>query len=316
MPRHPAIPEQLTTGPFTLADARGAGLTRWQLRGSSWRRISGGVYVWAGLRESSLLAIAGLRRRLPPGAAFSGRTAAWLHGFDGSPGVPPEVTVPYGCGVSARACMSLRHGTLTDTDVVQLRGFPATSPLRTAFDLSRRLPLVDAVAAVDAALHNRTVELAEFRSYVVEHSRCAGVAQARRVAELADASAESPMETRLRMLLVLAGLPPPQAQVPLYDDRGRFLGRPDLYYPEQRVGLEYDGSTHRDSLVEDNRRQNRLLGAGFRLLRFTAADVYNTPDAVVAQVDAALKRTVSGKGANPPAVRGTLSGKGALSCRS
>lgn len=314
VPRRPVIPEELTTGPFTVADARRLGLTRWQLRGSSWRRISGGLYVWVGLQQTSLMAIAGHRRRLPPGAVFSGRTAAWLHGFDSSPGEPPEVTVPYGCGVSARAGISIRHGTLTDTDVVEQRGLPATSPVRTVFDLARRLPLVDAVAAVDTALHHRIVELGEFRSYVVAHSRCVGVAQARRVTDLADASAESPMETRLRMLLVLAGLPPPQAQVPLYDDRGRFLGRPDLYYPEQRVGLEYDGGTHRDSLVEDNRRQNRLLSAGFRLLRFTAADVYNTPDTVVAQVRAALKRTVSRKGANPPAVRGTYSGKGALSC--
>jgi len=174
------------------------------------------------------------------------------------------------------------------------------------FDLARRLPLVDAVAAVDAALHNRIVDLAEFRSYVAAHSRCAGVARARQVADLADASSESQMETRLRMLLVLAGLPRPQAQVPLYDHRGRLLRRPDLYYPEQRVGLEYDGGSHRDSLVEDNRRQNRLLSAGFRLLRFTAADVYNTPDAVVAQVGAALKRTVFGNRANPRAGRGSF----------
>src|SRR5262245_18590274 len=220
MPRRPVIPEELTTGPFTVADARRHGLTRWQLRGSRWRRISGGFYVWAGLRESSLMAIAGQHRRLPPGAVFSGRTAAWLHGFDSSPGELPEVTVPYGCCVSARAGMSIRHGTLTDADVVERRGLPATSPVRTAFDLARRLPLVDAVAAGDAALHNRLVELAEFRSYVVAHSRCAGVARARRVTDLADGSAESPMETRLRMLLVLAGLPRPQAQVPLYDDQG------------------------------------------------------------------------------------------------
>ena len=69
-----------------------------------------------------------------------------------------------------------------------------------------------------------------------------------------------------------------------------------MYYPVQRVGLEYDGGTHRDNLVDDNRRQNRLLNAGFRLLRFTAADVYNTPDAVVAQVRAVLKRTFPDKG--------------------
>jgi hypothetical protein len=115
-----------------------------------------------------------------------------------------------------------------------------------------------------------------------------GVARLRRVIELAERAAESAMETRLRMLLVLAGLPPPEAQVPLHDERGRFLGRPDLYYRAQRLGVEYDGGTHRDSLLEDNRRQNRLLNAGFRILRFAAADVHRTPDSIVAVVQAAL----------------------------
>jgi very-short-patch-repair endonuclease len=62
------------------------------------------------------------------------------------------------------------------------------------------------------------------------------------------------------------------------------LGRPDLLYPKQRLAIEYDGGNHRDRMVEDNRRQNGLIGAGFRLLRFTAADVYKMSDAVVMQV--------------------------------
>ncbi|GAC1509966.1 MAG: hypothetical protein NVS1B3_12380 [Candidatus Dormibacteraceae bacterium] len=52
----------------------------------------------------------------------------------------------------------------------------------------------------------------------------------------------------------------------------------------QRLGIEYDGETHRASLVEDNRLQNRLLKAGVRLLRFTAADLPPRPDSVLAQV--------------------------------
>ena len=95
------------------------------------------------------------------------------------------------------------------------------------------------------------------------------------------------METRLRMLLVLARLPRPEAQVAIRDGN-RFLGRPDLYYRSHRLGLEYDGGIHKDKLVEDNRRQNLLLEAGVRLLRFTAADIYGTPDLVVAQVRRAL----------------------------
>jgi len=98
------------------------------------------------------------------------------------------------------------------------------------------------------------------------------------------------METRLRWLLLRAGLPRPQVQVDLRDSDGRFLGRADLYYSAARLVIEYDGVNHRDRMVEDNRRQNALLNAGFRLLRFTAADVNQRPDALVAQVRGALTR--------------------------
>jgi hypothetical protein len=59
------------------------------------------------------------------------------------------------------------------------------------------------------------------------------------------------------------------------------------------LGLEYDGDTHRASLAEDNRRQNRLLLAGVRLLRFSAADVLRRPDSVVIQVRNALTQARS-----------------------
>ncbi len=96
------------------------------------------------------------------------------------------------------------------------------------------------------------------------------------------------METRLRLVLVLAGLPRPEAQIDLHDDRGRFLGRPDFLYRDRRLALEYDGGVHRDQLVEDNRRQNQLINAGYRLLRFTAPDILRNPASVVSQVRGAL----------------------------
>ncbi|MBO0686900.1 MAG: DUF559 domain-containing protein, partial [Candidatus Dormibacteraeota bacterium] len=112
----------------------------------------------------------------------------------------------------------------------------------------------------------------------------------RRVLVLAEPAAESPMETRLRLVLVLAGLPRPVAQVSLRDDTGEFLARPDLYYPQARLAIEYDGGTHRGSLTADNRRQNRLQRSGVRLLRYTAPDVYGRQDAIVAEVRALLCR--------------------------
>jgi very-short-patch-repair endonuclease len=110
------------------------------------------------------------------------------------------------------------------------------------------------------------------------------VRRARRVLQFADAKAESPMETRLRMFLVLSGLPRPELQVTIRDEDGAPIECPDLYYREQRLGIEYDGETHRASLVQDNRRQNRLLAAGVTLLRFTASEVMRHHSTVLSQV--------------------------------
>jgi hypothetical protein len=202
--------------------------------------------------------------------------------------------------------MLIHRSALSRADVLQVRGLPATSMLRTLADVSSRLSLTEAVVVVDAALHARRVRTNELRRWIESQPGRPGIRSLRRVAALADPAAESPMESRLRVLLVLARLPRPVAQVSVYDDRGKFVGRPDLYYQAQRIGIEYDGAIHRTSLAEDNRRQNLLLGAGVRLLRFTAADVMHRPEAIVNQVRALLatapvagKRTTS-LGRNAP----------------
>lgn len=229
------------------------------------------------------------RRRLPACAAFSGLTAAWLHGLDVEPCNPIEATVPPGAGVSGRAGMALRRSELGG-DVVQTRGLSATSMARTIADVCVSHTLVEAVVIADAALHKRLIRLTDLSSWAESHSWRRGLRNLRRLLELAEPAAESPMESRLRMILVLDGLPRPRAQVAIHDESNRFAGRVDLYYEKQRLGIEYDGAVHRDSLAADNRRQNKLLAAGVQLLRFTAADVLGHPDDVVNQVRAFLRR--------------------------
>ena len=166
---------------------------------------------------------------------------------------------------------------------------------RTIAELCGRLSLTEGVVIADAALHLGRTRLEQLQAWVKSNRKHHGIANLRRVIELAEPAAESPMESRLRMMLVLAGLPRPQAQVSIHDRWGRFVGRPDLYYEEYRLGIEYDGGVHRDALVNDNRRQNKLLNAGVRLLRFTGADVLGNPDSVASQVRAQL----AGSRANP-----------------
>jgi very-short-patch-repair endonuclease len=289
MSRKPLTPEALTGEPFTLAHARNVGLDHGHLRSRSWRRLGPGTYAWSGRSDGPLLKLQAASCRLPAAGAFSGLAAAWLHGLDVEPCNPIEVTIPKGEGVSGRSGMKVSRAMLGDDEVVSLRGMRATAILRTLEDISRRTPLVEAVVVADMALHAGVVELSAFRSWARSRRGGRGLVNLRRVADHAEPKSESQMETRLRMLLVLAGLPRPAAQVSIHDGKGRFIGRPDLYYEERRLGLEYDGGVHRESLVEDNRRQNRLLEEGIRLLRFTAADVLSRPDVVVAQVRAILE---------------------------
>ena len=108
---------------------------------------------------------------------------------------------------------------------------------------------------------------------------------------MGDPRAESPMESVLRWLLHDAGLPAPDLQYVVRDGAGDFLGRADLAWPEQRVLVEFDGDVHRDRdvFVNDLRRQNRLVAAGWTVLRFTSADVLGRTDEVIAEIRRALR---------------------------
>lgn len=284
------VPDELRAGVFPLAKARALGLSKDDLRGSAWRRVAHGWYRWRGCppREEHLLTA--IAATLPAGGAFSGLTAARLLGIEAPIPKRPEVVVPDSTHIANRAPATVRCIRLDPPDVVLARGFPVTSPARTCFDLAGRLPLTEAVAAIDMALHDHRVSLGALEAYVAAHRGVHGVVKARRVLPLLEPKSESPMESRLRMLLVLNHLDRPQAQVSLCDAAGRFVARVDLYYAAARLAIEYDGEQHRDQLTADNRRQNRLHDIGVSLLRYTAPDVKESPDQIVAQVAAALRR--------------------------
>jgi len=262
---------------FDLEEARRHGLTRDHLLGASWRRLQHGVYAWRGIADEPYIRLKAAMRRLPPGAMFSGRSAAWLRGLDVAPCRPIEATVPTSSRVTRLEGVAISRA--AEIEMVRAKGLPVTTRVRTLADLGRRLELVEAVVILDMALHRRMVTSLQLEPWADAHPGFRGVARLRRAIELAEPAAESPMETRLRLLLVLNGLPRPSAQVSLFSASGVFLARPDLYYPSHRLGIEYDGAAHRESLAADNRRKNRLVEEGYRLLRFTGGDILGTPDA-------------------------------------
>ena len=273
----------LRRGPFTVADARRAGV-RWdRLQTKMWTRLSRGQYAWVGLPQDARLKLEAVARRVPAEYAFSGLTAAWLHGLGIGWTEPIEVTVGRDVPIRARAGVRLRRAALSEPDVVTRQGFRTTSAMRTVCDLGSRVDAVASVVAVDMALHAGLVQLSELATHVVTHAGDKGIKRLRRSVLLADPRSESPMETRVRMELIRARLPRPCVQAELRDATGQFLGRADLYYPDRRLVIEYDGENHKDRLVADLRRQNALVNAGYHILRFTIADL-REPGSVAAHV--------------------------------
>jgi len=229
-------------GPFRGTAVLAAGLlTRAQLYGPRYRRVYPDVYLPAGLalnlatrsRAAYLLVRDG-------GGVLAGYSAAVALGADCAPrDAPAEVLV----AANTRAHPGLRigRGIAAEQDVTTVDGMRVTAPLRTAWDLARRLPLVEAVVAVDALADTGSFAPADL---LARRAGTPGARGSRRLAEvvaLAEPRSGSPQETRLRVGLLRAGLPPPAVRYAVCDEHGFELARVDLAYPEAKLAIEYDG---------------------------------------------------------------------------
>jgi hypothetical protein len=100
------------------------------------------------------------------------------------------------------------------------------------------------------------------------------------------------MESRLRMLIVLAGLPEPGVNHIEYDDRGGWARRFDLSYPEARLAIEYDGRQHAQSQAQWERDVDRREGLdrdGWRLVVVLSKGIYREPAATLTRVTDAMR---------------------------
>ena len=222
MARLALVPPALTLGPFRAADALAAGLlTVHQLRGSAWHRLFHGVYAERTLPVDHRMLCQAAGLMLPPGGAIGLQSAAHLWGVRGlDPGAAVVVLVPWPLTLRTQPNLVVRRAQLPASDITTLFGVQVTTAVRTAFDLARFLPRVDAVVALDAMLRQAKVSSTALTSYIDGHSWWPGVVAARSALSLSDGLAESPMETRMRLVIVDSGLPVPTAQVKIFPGSG------------------------------------------------------------------------------------------------
>jgi len=280
------------TVPFRRGDALAAGVSPWGLR--AFRRLHRDVYV-AGhvgldVRVRALAALV----MAPAGALVARHTAAELLGGVVPPSPHVQLVLPTGGRLRAQG-IDARVGRTRSS--ARVRGVPVTTVEDTFLDLGAELGLVDLVVLGDSLVKaGRTTPVA-----LVDAAATFSDAQGpvvRRAAALVRAGVDSPMETRLRLLLVLAGLPEPVVNHVEYAEDGRWLRRFDLAYPELKVAVEYDGRQRAESPRQwerDVERREGLDHDGWRLVVVLSKGVYREPARTLDRVVAAL--AVAGSGA-------------------
>lgn len=234
------------------------------------------------------LAVHAAARQLTPGTVASHASAAVLHGLPvwDLPLDRVHVSRDGASGGHRRPALHVHVTPLADDEITEVDGVAVTTVARTCADLARTVSFARSVPVLDAALHRHLVDPAAL-SEAVERRRRHGVGKARRAVAFADAGGESVGESRSRILLDRARLPPPVLQwevpAPLAAARRR-IGRCDFAWPELRTVGEFDGRVKYgrllrpgqepgDAVFAEKLREDAIRDAGYRVVRWTWDDL-------------------------------------------
>ncbi|HVQ83766.1 MAG TPA: DUF559 domain-containing protein [Mycobacterium sp.] len=272
--------------PFIGTEALACGaLNRHQLR-TRYRSVFPNVYLPNDVELSLALRIAAAWLWSNRKATIVGAAAAALHGSKWIPdGVPVELI--HANTRPPRGVLT-RRDALADGETQTIDGRVVTTPERTAFDVGRRGAVHSAVARLDALARATGFKVDDVLRVAKCHPRSPGLRRLEAALDLVDPGSQSPRESYLRLLLIDAGLPRPQTQMPVSGVDGMPVAYLDLGWEEHMVAVEYDGDQHRTDrrqYVKDIRRLEMLERMGWIVVRVVAED---RPAAVVTRVRAAL----------------------------
>ncbi len=154
------------------------------------------------------------------------------------------------------------------------------------------------LVSTDAALHEGMTTRDSLASALATARLGRGRHLAREVCDLADATVESPGESRTRWLLRCLGLPSPTPQAWILDPSGAAVARVDFLFEEFRTIIEfdgavkYDGADSKQALFREKKREDRLRALGYQVVRLTWDDLRH-PGRVRAQILAAFARAAA-----------------------
>lgn len=276
--------------PFTRGEAIQAGISAWVLRGPAYRRLLPNVYVDTTVPLTpSLAAVAPLAVAVES-AWVSHISAARVHGAPVPAMAGEHVSVVRESDRLRRAGVTSHVAPVTSR-IVNIEGHRVSAPVQMFVELAGQLTLVDLVVVGDWLVRKNLVTLERLRAFAAESS-LPDVAAARAAASLVRDRVDSPMETRVRLLLVFAGFPEPEVNLVIAGVDGQPRRRFDLCWPGVKVIVEYDGRHHverEEQWEADLARREKIDDGEWRLIVLVAKDVYKRPDLALVRIERLLR---------------------------
>ena len=320
MPRLTPLPEEL--GPaFAYAHARGLGVSPQRLRARDLGHPHRGVRLARFVdpepedsapgardrrsRRELMHRIDGYERVRPRHAFYVGRTALGIYRLPFtdagralcvgvfSPARPPRMNGVDGFAISPSL-----------TSVREHDGLPVASPASVWAMLARELGERELTILADAIVRVPREEQGRRRPdeqlATIDQLRAAALAPHRRhrdtlMRALARAriGCMSVLESEYRLAAEDAGLPEPELDVKIRDDRGRLIGIADAVHRPHRVIVEIEGDQHRTSRAQWNRdleKHAAYTAAGWEVVRVTSEHIRVSGRAVSLVRDALARR--------------------------
>ncbi|QAY61016.1 hypothetical protein ET475_14140 [Microbacterium protaetiae] len=313
MTRTAPLPAQLIGRPFSVAEARAEGVSRSRLRASDLVIPTRGARTthphrsvvpeketpsqrMIRLRDEMIARAREVAPVLTPEQFFSHDVGV---GIIGGP-LPYTTADKRAVDVSARrpAGQPRRAGMIghrlqqRESSFRIAEGLRTENPARLWRQVGARWDLDDLIALGDHLIlpRNRLVTLEDLWAEVRVAGDVPGGKLMRALREIRVGS-ETPEETKLRLVLVRAGLPEPELNWVLTDENGEFVARLDLAYPEYRVCPESDGRVHafdEEQFARDADRWDAIRGQGWNHVRILSHHLRPNPSVAVRKVAEAL----------------------------
>ena len=246
-----------------------------RLEAATWIRVSSGVYAvstslptWERQLQSALLS--------HPGSLAAGRSAGFLHGFDGLKQSKPEILIPFGGNGRSPLARVIRSRHFDAVAVASVRRFPITTRPETILTMSLRETPATIERLIDSELVRKKIRISDFDPILerLVNARQPGLGALRRIVRSRDSDSYIPPTTVLEKLLYglldVSDLPPSGRQIPISYESSK--ATVDAYIPEWKMIVEADGRrwhTREADFERDRARDNAAGASGLIVMRFT-----------------------------------------------